>query len=117
MLELARQCFADTPDIEHIELGEMQENEDVVLSMTTHRLVVVSGHIQAVDEAAVRREVALVIPRHLCVGDRPTHSALVQAGLEAIGQWVARHKASKGYEMLIGTAQGLSRSLLRVRLQ
>lgn len=117
MLDLARQCFADAPDVEHIELGEIPEHEDVVLSMTTHRLVVVSGHIQAVDEAEVRREIALVIPRRLCVGDRPTHSALVQAGLEAITQWGGRQKASKVYEMLIETAQGFSRSLMRVRLQ
>ena len=117
MIELAHQCYADAPDIEHVELGEMPENEDVVLSMTTHRLVVVSGHIQAVDEADVRREITLVIPRRLCVGNRPTHSALVQAGLEAITQWASRHQPGKVFEMLIETAQGMSRSLMRVRLQ
>lgn len=117
MIDLARQCFADVPDLEHIELGEMSEHDDVVLSMTTHRLVVVSGHIQAVDEADVRREIALVIPRRLCVGDRPTHSALIQAGLEAITQWGGRQPAGKAFDMLIETAQGMSRSLMRVRMQ
>lgn len=116
MLDLAQKCFADTPDIAHIEVGELSEHCDVVLSMTTHRMVVVSGAIKAIDENEVAREVALVIPRRFCTGDRPSASALLQAACDAVMQNLVRQPA-KCIEMLINTRDGLPHRLLRVQTQ
>jgi len=113
MIELAQLCFAQPKDIE-VQIGMVPEHEDVALTMTTHRLVVVSGHIKAIDEAEVMREIALVIPRRLCVGDRPTATGLVKSGCEALAQAMARHPSAKVMELLVSTAQGVHHALLRV---
>lgn len=95
MIELAKLCFAQTPDID-VQVGMVPEHEDVALTMTTHRLVVVSGHIKAIDEAEVLREIALVIPRRLCVGDRPTANGLINSASEALMQAMVRHPWCQG---------------------
>lgn len=113
MIELAKLCFAQTPDID-VQVGMVPEHEDVALTMTTHRLVVVSGHIKAIDEAEVLREIALVIPRRLCVGDRPTANGLLNSASEALMQAMVRHPGAKALELLVDTVQGVKHALLKV---
>lgn len=115
MIELAKLCFAESPDID-VQVGMVPEHEDVALTMTTHRLVVVSGQIKAkaIDEAEVLREIALVIPRHMCVGDRPTAGGLLKMGSEALVQAMARHPGAKALELFIDTVQGVKHALLKV---
>lgn len=113
MIELAKLCFAETPDID-VQVGMVPEHEDVALTMTTHRLVVVSGQIKAIDEAEVMREIALVIPRRLCVGDRPTTLGLIKTGAEALAQAMVRQPTAKALELLVSTAQGMQHGLLKI---
>lgn len=113
MIELAKLCFSEAPDID-VQVGMVPEHEEIALTMTTHRLVVVSGHIKAIDEAEVIRQIALVIPRRLCVGDRPTAGGLLKMGSEALVQAMANHPGAKAMELLVDTVQGVKHALLKV---
>ncbi len=113
MIEHALECFAETPDVD-LQVGTVPECEDVALTMTTHSLVVVSGQIKAIDGAEVMREVALVIPRRLCVGDRPTALGLIKMGAEALAQAMVRQPTAKALELLVATAHGVHHGLLKV---